>query len=120
MESKVLHGRFFRSVKGKASMRSNDWLKSGYLGKATEAFICAAQEEVLEMRSRKARIYGEEVDPKCRLCGQWEETVMHLASGCDNLARKQYMIRHDNVGRRVHWEHSGVQNLMTGTSPKQG
>ena len=104
MESKVLHGRFFRSVKDKASMRSNDWLKSGYLGKATEAFICAAQEEVLETRSRKARIYGEEVDPKCRLCGQWEETVMHLASGCDNLARKQYMIRHDNVGRRVHWE----------------
>ena len=25
---------------------------------------------------------------------------MHLASGCDKLARKQYVIRHDNVGRR--------------------
>ena len=104
MENKPVHGRFFRNVKGKASTRSYDWLKCGYLGKATESYICAAQEEVLETRSRKSRIYGEEVDPKCRLCGEWEETVSHLASGCGKLAGTQYVIRHDNMGRRVHWE----------------
>ena len=32
-----------------------------------------------------------------------EETVMHLVSGCVNLAQKQYKRRHDNVARRVYW-----------------
>ena len=29
---------------------------------------------------------------------------MHLVSGCQKLAQKQYKKRHDNVSRRVHWE----------------
>ena len=104
MEQKSIHGRFFRGVKQVASERSYDWLKSGYLGKATESYICAAQEESLETRWRKARIYGEDVDPKCRLCGKFDETVMHLASGCGELAKRKYLIRHDGMGKRVHWE----------------
>ena len=29
---------------------------------------------------------------------------MHIASGCEVLAKRQYKLRHDLVGRRVHWE----------------
>ena len=29
---------------------------------------------------------------------------MHVASGCEELAKKQYKIRHDGMGKRVHWE----------------
>ena len=29
---------------------------------------------------------------------------MHLASGCGKLAKKQYVVRHDRMGVRVHWE----------------
>ena len=77
---------------------------SDTLGKATESYICAAQEESLPTRCRKVRIYGEEGDPKCRLCGKFDETAMHLASGCGELAKRQYLIRHDGMGKRVHWE----------------
>ena len=101
---KKVHGMFSKSVKDVAGSRSNDWLKSGYLGKATESFICAVQEEVLLTRWRQARLHGEDVDPKCRVCGMWDETVRHVVAGCGELAKKQYMGRHDRMGTRVHWE----------------
>ena len=104
MEGKSVHGKFFRDTKEVSGPRSYDWLKGGYLGKATEAYICAAQENVLETRGRKKYIYGEDVNPKCRICGLWDENVRHLASGCEELAKRQYVIRHDNMGKRVHWE----------------
>ena len=103
-ESMVRFGKFYRDTKELAHERTNEWLKSGHMGKATEAYIIAAQERALHTRSRRARIYGEDVDPKCRVCGLYEETVMHVASGCEELAKKQYKIRHDGMGKRVHWE----------------
>lgn len=33
-----------------------------------------------------------------------DELVMHIAGQCGGLAKQQYKIRHDAVGRRVHWE----------------
>ena len=103
--AKPLHGKFFRSVSGVADERSWQWLNGGYLTKATEGFILAAQEQALRTRWVRATIDGEaDVDPMCRLCGKHLETVMHLASGCGELAKKQYVIRHDGMGKRVHWE----------------
>ena len=39
--------------------------------------MCAAQEQALRTRMVRARIDGEDVSPKCRVCGKWDETVMH-------------------------------------------
>ena len=65
----------------------------------------AAQEQALQTRWRKSTIEGsEEVDGLCRICGEWFETVKHIVSGCSELAKKQYRIRHDKVGSRIHWE----------------
>ena len=103
--AKPLHGRFFRKVSGVADERSWQWLKAGYLTKATEGFISAAQEQALRTRWVRATIDGEaDVDPKCRVCGEWPETVTHLVGGCGELAKKQYVKRHDGMGKRVHWE----------------
>jgi len=30
--------------------------------------------------------------------------VKHVVSGCNELAKEQYLIRHDKMGARVHWE----------------
>ena len=38
-----------------------------------------------------------------RLCGESSETVMHLSSGCPVLAKSKYQIRHDIVGKHIHW-----------------
>ena len=41
----------------------------------------------------RATIDGEaDVDPMCRMCGKHLETVMHLASGCGELTKNQYVI----------------------------
>ena len=32
------------------------------------------------------------------------ESVQHLVSGCEKLAQKEYMRRHDNVAKKLHWD----------------
>jgi hypothetical protein len=34
---------------------------------------------------------------KCRLCGEFRETVQHLLAGCKKLAGSEYVRRHDNA-----------------------
>jgi hypothetical protein len=45
----------------------------------------------------------EEVDSKCWLCKQHEETIDHLTSGCPILAKNEYLIRHDKGGAHLHY-----------------
>jgi hypothetical protein len=104
LDEKVLHGRFFREVKEVADERSWQWVRGGYMAVATERYIFAAQEQALGTRWARNARFKEDVDPMCRVCRKQLETVSHLASGCGELAKKQYVIRHDRMGRRVHWE----------------
>jgi len=69
-KEKKLHGRFMTDIEGIADERTWQWLQGGYLAKSTEAFIIAAQEQAIRTRYIRAKIDGEEVDSKCRLCGQ--------------------------------------------------
>ena len=41
---------------------------------------------------------------KYRLCGDRDETINHIISECSKLAQKEYMARHDWVGKVIHWE----------------
>ena len=41
---------------------------------------------------------------KCRLCGDIDETINHIISECSKLAQKEYNVRHDWVGKVIHWE----------------
>ena len=42
----------------------------------------------------------------CRLYGDRDETINHIISECSKLAQKEYMARHDWVGKVVHCEMS--------------
>ena len=108
---KTLHGSFFRKVNEVASERSWQWLRGGYLYKSTEGYICAAQEGVLYTRKYCASVMNQEVDSKCRMCGEYEETVGHLVSACSTLAQTEYRRRHDTMGKRVYWEVCGNWGL---------
>ena len=101
--NKPLHGKFWKDTMEVRGDRSWDWLKGGHLKKETEALICAAQEQALATNSVKAEIYEQDVENKCRLCGAPNETVMHIVSGCSVLAGKEYLTRHDQVGKHIHW-----------------
>jgi len=74
------------------------------LGKSTEAYVIAAQEQALQTRLLRATVFREDVDRMCRMCGKVAESVGHLASGCSVLAGKEYRRRHDRMGLRVYWE----------------
>ena len=41
-----------------------------------------AQDQSLYTRNYQIRTIKNGVDPKCRRCDQYEETVNHLVSGC--------------------------------------
>ena len=38
------------------------------MAKSSEAYVCAAQEQAWITRMVRARIDGEDVSPKCRVC----------------------------------------------------
>ena len=37
-------------------------------------------------------------------CGDRNETINHIISECSKLARKDYNIRHDRVGKVIYWK----------------
>ena len=52
----------------------------------TKGFIIAAQYQ---------QCIG--TDPMCRICGQLQETADHLISGCPELAKTEYIQRHNKA-----------------------
>jgi len=51
----------------------------------------------------KKKILKEEIESKCRLCKQYEETIDHLTSGCPILAKNECLMRHDKVCTHLHY-----------------
>jgi hypothetical protein len=105
-KNKPLHGQFPTRV-DKADIDKEltyKWLKSSELKGETEGFIMAAQDQSLPTKAQQCRIYGITDDPKCRLCGMFDETVDHLISGCPMLANTEYTQRHNKVGQYIHWK----------------
>ena len=74
----------------------------------------AAQEQALPVNSIKNHIDGQDKSSMCRLCGESSETVMHLNSGCPLLAKSKYRIRHDIVGKHIHWLLLKKHRITTG------
>ena len=45
----------------------------------------------------------EEIESKCRLCKQHEETIDYLNLGWPILAKNEYLMRHDTVCTHLHY-----------------
>ena len=43
------------------------------------------------------------MESKRRMCSQHEETVDHIVSGCEVLAKTEYISRHNNAAAYLHW-----------------
>ena len=98
-----LHGKHHRDIQEVADLeKSYQWLEKSNLKANTEALIMAAQEQALKTRVTETRIYHTRQDPKCRLCKQQDETIQHIASGCQQLAGTAYTERHNQVAGIVY------------------
>ena len=100
---KPLHGQFFRSTQDRDE-KSWDWVEKGKLKKETEGLLMAAQDQALRTNSNKCRIDKQKVLPSCRMCGEREETVVHVTGKCKTLAQKYYK----------NWRHHKVAQIIIG------
>jgi hypothetical protein len=98
-EEKRMHGQFPRSLHEKLvdKEQSYRWLKFRDIKGETESTIVAAQDQAVSTNCFKRKILKEEIESRCRLCKEYEETTDHLTSGCLILAKSKYVIRHDRV-----------------------
>ncbi|XP_068704584.1 uncharacterized protein [Montipora foliosa] len=106
-KEKPLHGQFVRETEDQSNEETWSWLKRGSFKRETEALIIAAQDQALRTNYIKATIDKSQIDAKCRMCRDKNETLSHIVSGCSKLAQKEYKKRHDNVARAIHWDLSG-------------
>jgi len=86
-----MHGQLPRNVDGKLVdiEQSYRWLKSGNIKGEPESTIVASQDQAISTNYFKRKILKVEIESKCRLCKQYEETIDHLTSGCPILAKNE-------------------------------
>jgi hypothetical protein len=109
--AKTIHGKFFNETDPVADERSWQWMRSGFLDKRAESFLCAAQDNVLGTRYYNTSVLKKPGDKNCRLCGKEVESVGHLVSACEKLLHRDYQRRHDRMGLRVYWELCGKYGI---------
>ena len=88
-------------------------LKSGdNKGGKKESTIVAAQDQVISKNYFKNKILKEEIDSKCRLCTQHEETINHRMA---HFGEEEYLMRHKVC---AHLHYSICKALGTETTVK--
>ena len=62
------------------------------------------QEQSIQTNYIKYNINKSGKSTLCRICCTRNETISHIVSECGKLAQKNYKLRHDSIGRYVHWQ----------------
>ena len=74
--------------------------------------IFAIQDQVIATRVYEAKVMMKSVPSvMCRVCGQAEETILHLMAACPRLATSVYLHCHNLVASVIHWHLSKVFSL---------
>ena len=60
------------------------------------------QDQTLVTKAYRDTILKQQGSKKCKMCNERDETVMHILSGCSNLAQAEYKKGHDKVATMVH------------------
>ena len=112
-EQKPLHGQYLKRLKRPDvdETETHKWLKSSGLKSETEGPIIAAQDQSLMTKQYQSEIMKNGMNPKCRLCNQYNETIDHIVSGCPVLAKSEFMQRHDKAASYIHWRISKAFKL---------
>ena len=85
--------------------KTHRWQKTAGLKAETEGFIITAQDQSLPTLWYQHNILKKpDVDPKCSLCGCFDETIAHLVSGSPELAKTEYIHCHNKAAAHMHWK----------------
>ena len=96
-EKKQLYGRFKQLINNISHQKTWTWLIKGNHMRETESLLIAAQDNAM-------RIDKTQQNSKCTLCGDRDETMNHIINECSKLLLKESKMRHDWVGKVIHWE----------------
>ena len=105
-ESKAMHGQYPSIIK-EADVdfkQANNWLKGTELKAETEGLIIAAQDQSLATRLYHHQVIKDGTSPLCRLCNRYDESIEHILYECPELAKTEYIKRHNNAAAYMHWK----------------
>ncbi|XP_067945076.1 uncharacterized protein [Watersipora subatra] len=100
---KPMSEQHLRQTEDQVAKETCQWMKRGFLKRATESLIIAAQDQALRTNYRKAKIEKSTNDLKCILSKQKDKTVSHIVSECSKIAQTECERWHDKVASAVHW-----------------
>jgi hypothetical protein len=103
---KQLHGQYPRAVLDLPNIDKGmtfKWIKKCHISPSLESSLFVIQDQSIMTKQFIRDIARQPSDGKCRLCGQKDETVQHIVSGCEKLAGTLYIKRHNNLVEYVHW-----------------
>ena len=109
-----MHGQYIRNIDRQLISEEDTllWLSKGDLKAETESEIVAAKDQALKTKYYATKILNTETHSKCRLFQRFDETIDHIISACQILAKEQYIKRHDRVCAQLHFKickETGVQ-----------
>jgi len=73
----------------------------------------AGEDATISKNYFKNKILKEEIEGKCRLCKQNEETIGHLTSVSSNLTNNEYLMKHDKFCEHLHYSICRVFGIET-------
>ncbi|XP_044759165.1 uncharacterized protein LOC123316918 [Coccinella septempunctata] len=103
--AKALHGRYPSHLGSEEvdGVESLTYLRAGYLFPETEGRILAIQDQVVPTRMYMKHIAGQDIpSDRCRKCSQAAESIQHVTSSCPILAPRDYLERHNAMGKIYH------------------
>ena len=114
-ESKAMHGQYPSRIK-EADVdykRTNDWLKGIDIRADTEGLLIAAQDKSLATRLCHHRIVKDGANPLCRLCNKFDKSIDRILAGCPELAKAEYIKKHNNPAAYMHWKILQFYDIQT-------
>ena len=116
-----MHGDIFRKVDADQEIdtqASHNWLNTG-LSSHVERYATALQEQEIPTKATiKWRTKEPNIESKCRLCKDQEETILHVLGNCSSLSSNLYLTtRHDNVARELVREIANVEKSKKQRGP---
>lgn len=121
LDAKALHGRHQKVLAGKYVDKeaSNAWLARAGLFPETEGFMLAIQDEVIATKNYRKHIIKDRsvLNDMCRLCHKETENIQHVTSGCEKMAGKEYLHRHNQIAKIIHQRLAKKHNLLKETVP---
>ena len=85
-EEKQLCGCFKRLINNISREKTWTWQRKGNITREIESLLIAAQNNAIRTNQIKSRIDETQQNSKCRLYGDWDETINHFIRECCKLA----------------------------------